>query len=68
MHGYTLLVPMNQRMLRKSSKMCNITGYKRSMTQNVYMVPAMCNSALLYFLFYKVSKVLGAAFVGGIVY
>ena len=28
MYGYTLLVPMNQRVLNKQSKECNISGHK----------------------------------------
>ena len=28
MYGYTLLVPMNQRVLNKPGKECNINGHK----------------------------------------
>ena len=35
MYGYTLLVPMNQRVLNKLSKEHNISGHKRSTTHRV---------------------------------
>ena len=35
MYGYTLLVPMNQRVLNKQSKERNISGHKISMTHRV---------------------------------
>ena len=35
LYGYTLLVPMNQRVVSKSSKEHNISGHKRSTTHRV---------------------------------
>ena len=35
MYGYTLLVPVNQRVLNKLSKKHNLSGHKWSMTQKV---------------------------------
>ena len=35
MYGYTLLVPMNQKVLNKLSKEHNISGHKRSTTHTV---------------------------------
>ena len=37
MYGYTLLVPMNQRVLRKLSKECNISGHKWSTTYYAHL-------------------------------
>ena len=50
MYGYTLLVPVNQRVLREVSKEYNISGHKCSTTHRV-VKPYRSNMSIITYMF-----------------
>ena len=47
MYGYSLLVPMNQRLLNKPSKEHNMSSHKRSKTRRVFKSRTMCPPSVI---------------------